>query len=263
MRRGSREEISGHSVRRTGWTTPMRRCPIHDDALELCIDETDFAAWSAEHQAPFNHDDDRVRWRCERCIGSWLENWFLYRRTSRTPESLTKGLRIQCPHCGSLRVTHQCVPECCDAHARIDCRRGFSAAAHVVASSGPPRSERANVPEGNDGASITNVPGIPPVRSGICLEFRTCPKHRTPLELVFLELRSAPDTGASGALAWFCSDCVRSWSEASFRHHRSDFVPDGTAAVNCPACHRDSVVTSDGVHRCEICGQVIEVVVSA
>jgi Zn finger protein HypA/HybF involved in hydrogenase expression len=97
------EKLQGCDVRRTGWRTGARRCPVHDEPLELCFDETDYSKWKAGHQVPFKHDDNRIRWHCDPCVGSWLENHFLDRSTSRP----ARRLILRCPVCESPRLNHR------------------------------------------------------------------------------------------------------------------------------------------------------------
>ncbi len=92
----SRERVEGCDVLRTGWTTDARRYPVHDERLALCFDETDYSTWTPDQQVPFNHDDNRVGWRCEACVGSWPENYFLDRRG--TPQPVAR-LLLTCPQC--------------------------------------------------------------------------------------------------------------------------------------------------------------------
>lgn len=232
------EIINNRNVRRTGWTTSARQCPRHGCDLELCFDETDFSTWSAEHQVPFNHDDDRIRWRCEPCLGSWLENWFL--GDARAIEA-TRRLVLKCPDCGSLRVTHECVPECCEQHVCIDCGRGFEADATIISI-----NEQAVPPVAEDKSPLAWVGGSrtpPPIRSHWHRSFRRCDRHGSELELVFIGiLDDAPPT----ALAWYCETCAASRTEPSFRNYRRLFVLDVRAGIRCPSCRSPYDIESEG-----------------
>ena len=117
------ERTGDHTTARTGWQTTARRCPLHGSALELTFDETDYATSEWEGRATFDHDDNRVLWHCATCVGSYTENYFLYRSGFRLPPA--RRLLLRCPQCGSRRVTHTCVPECCNSHACLSCHRGF------------------------------------------------------------------------------------------------------------------------------------------
>jgi len=79
------ETINAHTVFRSGQYYAFRVCPKHGCELELCVDDTDFSAWSAGHAPLYDHDDNRVCWRCDECLGFWLENHFIDEpgRTSR------------------------------------------------------------------------------------------------------------------------------------------------------------------------------------
>ena len=233
------EQIEGHAVRRTGWMAVARRCPVHGGALELCVDEIDRSAWSPGHQVPFNHHDNRIRWRCEGCVGSWLENHFL----DGAPRPLRR-LRLSCPACGSPRVTHECVAACCERHICIDCHAPFDARADVVVAGVVPINE----PYVPCLDTVIAMPGAPALHSGVRVAFRRCERHDTPLELVFLRLF---DDEPADVLGWHCAACDRAWSEGSFRAQRRRFVPDAQAAFDC-ACGGAVVSFDDGV-RCARC----------
>lgn len=243
------ERVEGRDVRRTGWVTDARRCPDHGEQLELCFDETDFTSWSPEHQVPFNHDDDRIRWRCDQCVGSWLESFFLEGR--REPPRATR-LLLTCPSCGGRRVTHDCVPECCDGHVCVDCLTSFSARVEVV----EPGPEAAASAEPDAPAYLIMATGQAPdprYRSGWSRPFRACPSHGSALELVFVALGSE----TPHLLAWHCADCARSWTEPHFRIMRRWFAPDATPGVQCPQCFRSQCVSRgdprENLALCETC----------
>ena len=235
---------------RTGWTTQARRCPIHADKLELCFDETDYALWSPGHQAAFNHDDNRIRWRCPTCVGSWLENFFLDGPAVRPAPP---RMLLTCPACSGRRVTHGCVPMCCGQHACVDCGAAFELFVDLVE---PGTRERTSDAAVQVGTTILSTPD--PVdqanRSGWSRPFRLCPEHKAPLELVFMALFDEPP----GVLAWHCSDCSRSWTEPHFRHLRRLFVPDATPGAVCPHCRSESISgTRDSLAICESCGSTL------
>jgi hypothetical protein len=244
------ECIEGRDVRRTGWTCDARRCPAHGDRLELCFDETDYASWSSEHQGSFNHDDNRVRWRCPACVGSWLENFFLDRPGSPAP----RRMLLTCPVC-SGRVTHACVPMCCGRHACIDCDAAFELCTELLEVGTQEHTEETLTMPGTLIIS-TPEPVDPAYRSGWLRTFRRCPEHESPLELVFISLEEEPPS----FLAWHCVECSRSWTEPHFRHLRQFFVPDATPGAVCPNC-RASAISTTGPNRatCEGCGSILQV----
>jgi Zn finger protein HypA/HybF involved in hydrogenase expression len=227
------ERIEGLDVRRTGFTTGARRCPVHGERLELCFDETDYSTWSADHQVPFHHDDNRVRWRCAACVGSWLENYFLAARAEApSPPRLLLG----CPRCSSRRVTHECVPACCGAHVCVDCGGRFELAVEVVTPGDGAGPEPPPAP--SDVILSTPSPAEAVERSGWWRPFRVCPVHALPLELVFIPVGGG---AAAALLAWRCDPCARSWTEASFRRHHRQFAPDASPGAVCPVCRSESV----------------------
>lgn len=250
---GKLERVEGCDVRRTGWKTGARRCPVHADALELCFDETDYASWSAGHQAPFNHDDNRVRWRCDTCVGSWLENHFL--EEGALP--VATRLILTCPRCASRRVTHECVPACCGSHKCIDCGAGFELAANIVEPGA--RKTAAATPGGKNVilSASTNIRSD--CRSGWTRTFRRCPEHQSPLELVIIAIGDEPPE----LLAWHCKACQRTWTEPSFRHLRLKFAPDANPGAVCPQCQSEaltSVSTEGNIAKCQSCGSTISLV---
>jgi Zn finger protein HypA/HybF involved in hydrogenase expression len=240
---GSKTEL------RTGWHTPARSCPVHASPLELVFDETDYSGW-VHATAVFDHDDNRVQWHCAACVGSWTESYFL---TPKGPdvEGVADRLRLRCPTCGSLRVSHACVPECCEDHECLDCGGSYDARAEVV-SPGTEKPRVSPLPT----HVILETGEDPSVRSGFIRDFRRCPKEGSPLELVFLSASSDPACDDRLLLAWRCDTCERSWTEPHFRHLRHTFVPTAVAAVSCPLCRGTSLasVGVDGVHaRCRDC----------
>jgi len=136
------ERLDNRDIRRTGWLTGVRRCPLHDCELELCFDETDHATW---HHA-FRHDDNRVSWRCDRCVGRWTENHFLYPASRPV---VGPRLVVTCPACGGRRVSHTCVVGCCESHACVDCGAAYDVRARVVT---PGLSEPRDLPHATSGA---------------------------------------------------------------------------------------------------------------
>ena len=236
------EKIENSEIRRTGWTTVARRCPVHEDPLELCFDETDYSKWTAS--AMFDHDDNRIRWRCERCIGSWVENHFL-----RDDDQPRRRLLLACPSCGSMRLDHQCDPGCCESHACLDCRAEFDAKAQLVR---PGRTPGDPVLSNPRNISMSQG-GTPLIRSGFTRSFRACDQHG-PMELGFITMwEDQPPT----LLAWYCAGCNRTSTEPSFRTQRREFVPDAVAALICLVTNCGGrVVTQDGEHRCTDCDAV-------
>ena len=226
---GTLEHVGFEDIRRTGWLSEARRCPVHMVPLELCFDETDRSKWRNEDTWPsplsFDHDDNRIRWRCDRCVGSWVENYFLEKYSISPP-----ALRLQCPQCSGRRVTHQCAVGCCDEHRCIDCGADFNAQVELVSPGGEPREKRRFPIVG----LVMSVPGAPqePFRSGWTRSFRKCPKHSTPLELVMMACMDDPPS----QVGWYCAECCRSFSEPYFRNVRVRFVSDANPGAVCPTC---------------------------
>ncbi len=241
------------TVMRTGWHTAARSGPVHGSPLELVFDETDYSGW-AHATAVFDHDDNRVQWHCPACVGCWTESYFLTPKGADV-EGVADRLRLRCPTCGSLRVNHTCVPECCEDHECVDCGAKYEGRVEAVS----PGNEKAS---GSSAPTqvILDTGADPSVRSGFIREFRRCPKEGSPLELVFLSGSSGPARGHPLLLAWRCDTCERSWTEPHFRHLRHTFVPDAVAAACCPSCRGTSLasVGVDGLHaRCRDCDAVL------
>ncbi|MBI5533538.1 MAG: hypothetical protein HY898_12540 [Deltaproteobacteria bacterium] len=243
------EKIDSCTILRTGWIAQERRCPEHGCALELTFDETDYASWAQEHQVPFNHDDNRIRWRCESCVGSWTENHFLYSSKAKRRARLL----LRCPSCSGNRVTHNCVPACCEKHVCIDCGAAFNARVETITSG---RLREVNQ-DGIDPAIMLSLSGTPAIRSGFKRDFRKCPTHGTAMELAFVRLYQET---SQTLLGWFCATCSRTWSESHFRAERRDFIADATAAVQCPVCGEDDVESvGTWKARCLACGSSLRI----
>lgn len=234
MDSGSLEQVEGQTVRRTGWNSDARRCPVHGDRLELCFDETDYSSWSPGHQVPFNHDDNRIRWRCATCVGSWLENYFL---AASGDAPSPRPLLLTCPQCSSRRVTHDCVPACCAQHVCVDCGTMLELMVEVTALGTATNPEQ---PQPRATCVIMSVPNVvdPSQRSGWSRPYRLCPVHNEPLELVVIPFS---DESPPTLLAWYCNCCTRSWTEPTFRHLRRQFAPDASPGAVCPHCYSESI----------------------
>jgi hypothetical protein len=261
------EQLRGRLLRRTGWLTPLRACPVHDLPLELCFDETEFGKWSDGHQPLYNHDENRVCWRCDECVGTWLENWFMYRPdlVRASPKERVERLMLTCLACGSRRIGHDCVPACCGEHSCRDCGATFEVSARIVEPGIAPEEDEplpcwGPVAESFGGTSSGDEAGV---RSGHCAEFRSCPKCGTPRELIIVGERTPAEDGTR--VAWFCGTCNRSETEGSFHRVRSYFAPDAAAGCDCPTCgSRGALVTrDDGRTRCERCGATAEITIAA
>jgi hypothetical protein len=260
-----KEKVNGQQIARTGWTTTARCCPVHGSALELVFDETDRSSWSSSFPKVDSKDDEnRVRWRCEACVGSYTENYFIRAPDFRPPSP--HRLLLRCPSCGSRRVSHDCVPECCEQHGCPDCSTGFVARVELV--------ERGSRKSGSDEDSDSQVvprrdlrmtTGGPPAhRSGFTRDFRRCPKpaHREPLELVFLPWGDSSLSSAPLLLGWYCAACDGSWTESCFHHHERGFISDASPGVSCAQCASTQVESEgdDGVSaRCTTCGARLRV----
>jgi Zn finger protein HypA/HybF involved in hydrogenase expression len=246
------EQVAGNVVRRTGWTSDARRCPVHGDLLELCFDETDYSSWSPMHQAAFNHDDNRVRWRCPTCVGSWFESFFLEEPNRPLPDQ--QRFLLTCPVCSGRRLTHECVPACCGQHRCIDCGARFELAVDLLEIGTPGQDKEQEQDQHRqrpiDVLLSTAIAVSPAYRSGWVRPYRLCPEHKSPLELVFVsETEEEPPT----LLAWHCDACQRSWTEPLFRHLRRRFAPDATPGAMCPHCHSEWISASEGADNIVTC----------
>jgi hypothetical protein len=47
--------------------------------------------WSKGHQLLDSHDENRLCWRRDECVGTWLENHFMYRRDVAHPAANGRG----------------------------------------------------------------------------------------------------------------------------------------------------------------------------
>jgi hypothetical protein len=247
------------SIRRTGWVTERRRCPVHGDALELAFSEADYAEVPRGPNFPTSypahaHDDNRVLWRCQKCAGSWTENNFLYGSATAAGERFL----LQCPRCQCWRVTHTCLPECCDDHQCLDCDAVLRTEVSVTDEPRQPIEPRKGVRR-YGGISVS---ATPVARSGWTREFRRCPNHGEALELVFGDpFADDPDahllpveSRAEPALAWWCQPCKRWWTELFFRPARLAFLAEATPAVLCPECKTHDIGARGAARWCRDCG---------
>lgn len=258
------ERVDRGEIRRTGWITDARRCPKHDEPLELCFDEADYSTWSP--RTAFDHDDNRVRWRCESCGGAWLENVFI---DSYSPEHEPDRLRLQCPICSGRRVTHECVPACCERHACVDCGAALSLQVELIQHGSQPSDDATWDGRGFYGGVFLERKGPPEprYRSSWTRSFRQCSLHDLALELVFVAVDEEPPR----LLAWYCAECACAWTETQFRRAHWRFVPDATPGALCPSCHDQVTYTesrgdctaalaasdSDGLVRCPSCSAAL------
>lgn len=260
------EELGRQRIARTGWMTDARCCPLHGGGLELTFDETEYAAGPASFPVVAGaHDDNRVRWRCEACVGSYTENFFL-RGPGFSPPSAGR-LILPCPRCGSRRVYHECVPACCEQHACVDCGGTYNARVELLERGRPDPRDSADElgalhADGRD--ARMSVPGVPAYRSGFTRSFRCCPDKagHGPLELVFLVQFAESLPSDPKLLAWYCAACKRSWTEACFHHHEIGFIPDAEPGAVCPECgssQLESPLKGGPDARCTECGARIRV----
>lgn len=259
-----KEQIQGELIARTGFTTEARRCPIHRSALELVFDETERSTWSPGFPPLAGADDvNRVRWRCEVCVGSYTENYFVRDVGFRPPAA--RRLLLRCPLCGSRRVTHGCVPECCEQHVCADCNKGFEARVELVVRGDKMGSDDDDGPAHGVRDSKTRIPGTPALRSGFTRDFRRCPNaaHKKPLELVLLPMSEGDVADAPVLLGWYCAACSASFSESCFHHRERGFISDAAPAVGCPQCGSLHIELAsedgDGDARCGACGAQLRI----
>jgi Zn finger protein HypA/HybF involved in hydrogenase expression len=250
------ERVGSRRMARTGWTTPERRCPAHGTPLELCFDETDYGAWSEELRPMFDHDDNRVQWRCDACVGAWTEGYFLSSDPAAAAARAKARLVLKCPRCGSRRVGHTCMAECCEEHACQDCHAHLDG--HVTVTKAGPKGFVSRAP-GPHLAVMMSVGEAPAVRSGVKRRWRRCGVHDTPMELVFVSLVD----GRPGplAVAWRCGRCRRSTTESTFRRLRRGFVAEVSAGGKCPACRStalESLGASGARAQCAACGAQLD-----
>lgn len=243
-------------TRRTGWTTSHRRCPVHGQDLELTFDETDYSAWVAPAGFPaanpmFRHDDNRILWRCNLCVGSWTENHFLYGILPVPPH---ERFLVSCPKCGSRRVTHTCVPECCDSHECLDCGAELTPEVELLEPGAPSRSPGLRSIDVAVSASYA-----PLARSGSTRAFRRCERDGCELELVIVDLNEGAEPDPLPAVAWACAKCDRWWAESCFRALRRCFVDEATPAVVCPTCRSSRMTPHEKGAKCGDCGAVLSV----
>lgn len=239
------ERVGKRDIRRTGWKSDARRCPVHRGLLELCFDETDYDAWPSASQAGLNHDDNRILWRCAACAGSWVESFFL--ETERKPPAAEVPLVLTCPACSGRRLRHECVPACCGKHSCLDCGTPLRLKVDLLEAG---MQERKRFVLQGSVAFSTSGSVNPAYRSGWVRPFRRCREDGAPLELVFIPfMKEKPPT----LLAWHCDDCSRSWTEPSFRRVELRFAPEGSAGAECPHCRSDSVSNLDTAENLAAC----------
>lgn len=255
--------VRASTVFRTGRAFPHRVCPVHGGPLELCVDDTKFSEWSAGHRQNLDHHDNRVCWRCESCLGYWLENHFIDAVEARLQHRIEQvQLVLPCPACGSRRVRHVCVPMCCDNHRCEDCGADMRAEVAVLQRAEPLRTERRKFRDAGLGSSRTSNPGEL-IRTGVVRDYRssaaTCPHS---LELVLLAEPGRPPELAE--VAWLCETCEYVYPERGQQSKRLGFRNEVEAEVLCPVCSSKEVDNTreggEGARcRCLSCGSELAV----
>ena len=113
----------------------------------------------------------------------WLENHFLL--PDSTLHEQPRFL-LRCPSCGSPRVDHKCVPECCNRHRCLDCHSHLEATVELVLAGTRARTRT----RGRFGLlSYSRVRDDEVLtRTGLVRSWRQCHKHpEEGLELAMLQ----------------------------------------------------------------------------
>ncbi|GEM_PF-2875550 len=260
------ETIRGQTRYRSGKYYSFRKCPKHNAELELCINDTDFSEWSAGHQLPFNHHENRIEWRCDSCLIFWNENYFFKKASPQIKLPISQLIMI-CPVCGSKRVTHECEPACCTNHYCIDCNTRFTADIELVENGYGEKT----VQKVDDYLETEFCPSSSLYESGettltgIVRNYRKCLKHQEEaLELVFIQAIDGIPTKIAEP-AWYCKLCKRVYFEnGGYRIRHCLFSYEVHAAVECPSCSSydiNSVSNFKNICVCEClsCGASLKV----
>jgi len=184
-------------------------------------------------------------------VGCWTENHFLY---GTLPVPPRERFLVSCPNCGSRRVSHTCVPECCDSHQCLDCGAKLTSEVALVEPGAPNRSASLRLIDVAMSASHA-----PLTRSGWTRSFRRCERHRCELELVIVDLNEGTRSDPLSAVAWACTTCDRWWTETCFRAARRRFVDEASPAVSCPTCRSSRMAPHERGAECAECGAVLAV----
>ena len=248
----------------SGKKSQYRVCPKHDLELELCINDTDYSQWSSDHQSLYNNQDNRIAWRCEKCIGYWFENHFIDQAEWNRPYRIEIAqLVVCCPNCDSRRVTHTCVPECCGMHQCQDCQAEFDSQVKLVSEGDktpgkPPRLR---------GQGWTSSGRFRPEhmqRTGILRNYRSCGKeNHGMLEVVLI----APIRICDAQIGWYCEPCDRVHYEVGGqRTIRLEFQHEAHPLALCPCCGSsllDSTDRQPGHGCCMRCNTEVQVTLIA
>lgn len=266
--KGITEELPSFTVFRSRRTFPFRNCPRHGGELELCVNDTDYSKWPAGQQSLFNHHDNRITWRCEPCLGFWFENHFIATALdsveSDEPDEPRPQLRFSCPVCGSLRMHHLCVPECCGLHRCFACGTELEAETLLVHQGTWPRPENKVLSVVLD-SRLSSRPFEPEtdLRTGVTRSYRSCPEHPSrKLELVFMKDSNVDAYHA----AWLCGACSRAQYEyGGFRRRSFYFKNEVKPGAMCPVCRWSfdlgNLPEAERPNRCRCnrCGSIVDV----
>jgi hypothetical protein len=263
--KGFTEELPSFTVFRSRRTFPFRNCPRHGGELELCVNDTDYSKWPAGHQPLYNHHDNRIAWRCESCLGFWFENHFI----NATLDSVWSDkasdearLRFSCPACGSFRMHHLCIPECCGHHRCFACGTEFDAETLLIHRGTRPESKVLSVALDATTSERTFEPEKD-LRTGVTRSYRSCPEHPSrKLELVFMKDSYVDAYHA----AWLCDACSRAQYEyGAFRRQHWYFRHEVKPGAKCPVCswgfdlENQPEAERPNRCRCNGCGSIIDV----
>lgn len=233
-------------------TYEYRSCPRHGIALSLCVDDTPTEELGHDSQ---KHDDNRILWHCEKCLAYWNENFFVGGAVHAGVPELRARLILTCTKCGSPKVNHTCVPDCCEEHECEECETSLSAVITLLAP-GLPEHEWKRMPA--VGRLVQH--GGPDKSSGIFRSYRACPRgHAGELELVVFD-EAASEINRIG---WRCAECKNTFPEVgAFRRWEEQCTPEAQAGALCPHCHGpflDTEVTSrEGTRAvCSCCSAVV------
>jgi hypothetical protein len=166
---------------------------------------------------------------------------------------------LRCPGCGSRRVTHGCVPECCEHHVCADCGRDFDATVRVCErGSDTPRAIETFRDRSHIGAGPFEPESM--TRTGIRRAYRACERGCvSKLELVLV----ASDDEVEAA--WCCDSCERvTYEVGALRAKRPGFQSEVHPGVLCPECFSSAVRSCEpdapqSLCECAACGAVLEI----
>lgn len=248
----------------TGITREWRKCPIHNETLELYLDDSKLPQYSNQINC-YNHEMNRIQWLCNKCGRFYSETLFIEKTKFAEYNNYLKApllLELKCPSCGSNRISHNCDPDCCDEHLCYDCNTLFNIVTNLI------ESKPSKIVKNQDDVREVRtffswgIQHIPPKagleRTGLTRWWRSCPLHKSrEMELCFLNGEASDDS----RLTWYCDDCRNIYTENALRGHYYLFLEAFVPLPKCIVCGSINLSKIEDNHKikCNDCLAILGV----